>query len=98
MSNGKVKVIIRIMPKGDEIDADLPIKATADQIIKKLLSDQNLKLPQKDPQGAKINYELLCKETGKTIESKETLVKAGVKDDHTLLLSPKVIAGYKKAK
>ena len=94
MADQKVKVIIRVMPSGDEIDATLPVKATAAQIIKKLLSDSNLKLSKNDNQGNPITYELQCKQSGKNLSQKgESLEQAGVKDGNTLLLTPSVIAG-----
>jgi hypothetical protein len=93
MADQKVKVIIRVMPSGDEIDAALPAKATADQVIKKLLSDANLKLSKADTQGNPISYALRWKEGGKDLGQNESLEKAGVKDNDTLLLTPSIIAG-----
>ncbi|UCH92831.1 MAG: hypothetical protein JSV88_21385 [Candidatus Aminicenantes bacterium] len=93
MADQKLKVIIRVMPSADEIDAALPAKATASQIIKKLLSDTNLKLPKADPQGNPITYNLRWKEGGKDLGQNESLEKAGVKDNDTLLLTPNIIAG-----
>lgn len=91
MADQKVKVIIRVMPNSDEIDATLPVKATAAQIIKKLLSDPNLKLSKNDPQGNPISYVLHCKRSGKNVT--DSLEKAGVKDGDVLLLTPSVTAG-----
>lgn len=94
MADQKVKVIIRVMPNGDEIDATLTVKATADQIIKKLMTDPKLKLQKNDTQGKPISYELLCKESGKNLsQNKLSLEQAAVKDGDTLLLTPSVIAG-----
>ncbi len=90
--NSKVDIVIRVMPKGDEIDATLPLKATGEQVVTKLLSDPNLKLPKTDPQGQAITYKLMCKDTGKEVK-KETLEEAGIKKGYTLLLTPEVIAG-----
>lgn len=94
MAEQKVNVIIRVMPNGDEIDASLPVKATADQIIKKLLGDANLKMSKTDNQGQQLTYELLCKESGKNLSNENlSLEGAGVKEGDTLLLAPTPIAG-----
>ena len=90
--NSKVDVVIRVMPKGDEIDATLPLKATGKQVVQKLLSDPSIKLPKADPQGQTITYKLMCKDTGKEV-NKETLEQAEIKKGYILLLTPDVIAG-----
>lgn len=87
----KVSVVIRVMPKGEDIDSSLPVKANGNQIVQKLLSDPSLGVPQSNSQG-QISYKLLHKESGNDIRTK-TLEESNVKDGHTLILTPDVIAG-----
>lgn len=94
MAEQKVKVIIRIMPSADEIDATLPTKATAKQIVTKMMSDPNIKMNKKDHNGMPINYDLISKKSGKNLSEKnDSLEGAGVKENDVLLLAPSIIAG-----
>ncbi len=82
-----VKVIIRVIPQGMEIDATLPLRVTGEQVIKKIVEDTGLDIPKVDLEGQTITYELFCKDTGEEIKS-ETLLEAGIKDGYILFLTP----------
>jgi len=88
----KVKVVIVVLPKGDEIDSNLPLEGTGEQIVKKLVETPSLNIPQKDQQGQAISYSLMHKESG-TVIGKQKLKDVGVKDNDKLILQPNIVAG-----
>jgi hypothetical protein len=87
----KVKVIIVVLPKGDEIDANLPLEGTGEQIAKKMLTIKASNIPNKDLSGNTISYSLIYKRTGIVI-GKSKLKDFGVKDNDVLILQPNIKA------
>lgn len=88
-----IKVIIRLMPSGDEVDVDLPTTATGSEVIDALLDDPGLGIKKRGVDGNLITYKLSCKETGRDIGRSRTLRESGVKANFTLLLMPDLVAG-----
>ena len=92
-TNDKVKVTIKVLPNGAEIESNLPLEGTGVAIVQKILSDVNLKIPEKDAGGQDITYKLMHKETGTEI-AKKTLKEVGVKEGDNLIMQPVAVAGF----
>ncbi len=86
-------VIVRILPKGEEVDMELPATSTGKVIKESLLDHPDLDIPKVDDEGNLYSYKLVSKGSGKEIKDALTLYEAGVKSDDTLLLMPTIIAG-----
>jgi len=86
-------VIVRILPRGEEVDMELPATSTGKVIKESLLDHEELHIPKYDEEGSQYSYKLVSKGSGKEISDAVTLYEAGVKDGDTLLLMPTIIAG-----
>lgn len=74
-----------------EVNAKLPLRATGNQIIKKMLADVTLGIPSSNAQGS-LTYKLTHKQSTTDIRNQQ-LKEINVKNGHTLFLLPDVIAG-----
>ena len=79
------------MPKGDELDVELPVFSTGRQIADELLSANVA--PRTDPEGNPLIYELISKAGNVKIEDDKTLHDLNIRDGETLYLVPKMVAG-----
>ena len=86
-----INITIRIMPKGDELDVELPEFSTGKQIAEELLSANVA--PRTDPEGNPLIYELISKAGNIKIEDDKTLHDLNIGDGETLYLVPKMVAG-----
>lgn len=91
-SDREIGVVVRVMPNADDIDVNLPLSATALDVIETLL-ESGLGIPRVDQQGNGISYKLAPKGSNRAINEGETLGEAQVKDGDILLMMPQVIAG-----
>ena len=87
-----INVIVRILPQGDELDVELPIFSTGKDILDELLAADLV--PKADPQGNPYSYQLITKDRGSEVDYSKTLTDQGVRDGNTLLLAPKLVAGF----
>ncbi len=86
-----INITIRIMPKGDELDVELPIYSTGKQIAEELLSANVA--ARHDPEGNPMIYELISKAGNVKIADDKSLHDLGIRDGETLYLVPKMVAG-----
>lgn len=86
-----ISITVRIMPKGDELDVELPVYSTGRQIADELL-DSNV-AARHDPEGNPLVYELISKAGNVRIEDDKSLHDLGIRDGETLYLVPKMVAG-----
>lgn len=86
-----ITVIIRLLPRGDELDVELPLFSTGKEIVEELLNADLV--PRTDPQGNPYTYKLIHKDSSLEIVQEKTLFDLGVKDGNTLLLTPQLVAG-----
>lgn len=87
-----IKVIVRLLPSGDELDVELPLYSTGKEIVDELLN-AGLGVERNDPQGNPYMYKLVLKDTGMEIVPEKTLYDLNVREGQTLLLTPKLVAG-----
>lgn len=96
MSNSSdvINIVIRVMPRGDELDVELPLFSTGKEIIEELVSAEVA--PRTDPEGNPYVYELISKMSYTKIGEDKTLYDVGVQEGETLYLTPKLVAGSKQ--
>ena len=88
----KIKVIVRVFPNNEDVDVDLPLNATANDVIETLLEagiGDRL-----DNSGNPITYTLTPKGKNVVIEENETLGSAQVQDGDVILMTPVFVAGF----
>ncbi len=85
-------VTIRIMPKGQELELELPSDSTGAEIINELLNHPDLNFDKKDPEGNRYTWQLYSKSAAKSIPDNKTLWDCGVNDGDTILMSPVIVA------
>ncbi len=87
-----INIIIRVLPSGDELELELPLHTTVKEIIDELVSSGYV--PGSDPQGNPYSYDISVKgDTNKQIMPEKTLYDIGIKNESTLLLMPRLVAG-----
>jgi len=84
-------VVLRVMPRGDEFDVELPSGSTAQEIIDEMIKAEIV--PFLDPEGKPYVYELISKEGSGVIPKSKSLLDCGVKEGDTLYFVPKIVAG-----
>ena len=90
MSSEDINVTVRIMPKGEELEIELPPLMTGHEIINEIL--EHGAAPRTDPEGNAYSYELISKTTNTKIEM-QSLHDCNVKNGEILYLTPKLVAG-----
>ena len=90
MPGQEINLMVRIMPKGEVLEVELPLLATGRQIIEEIL--EYGAAPRTDPEGTPYSYELISKRTNAKIED-QTLDDCGIHEGETLFLTPKLVAG-----
>lgn len=85
----EIRLTIKILPSGEEVDIDLPITSTPKEIIAELIR-HNL-APASDSSGNEINYSLSG--NNRALGEDETIEEAGLKEGDSLLMIPKIVAG-----
>ena len=91
MNKDVINIVIRVMPKGDELDVELPLFTTAKEIIEELIRANVV--PRTDPGGNYYSFELISKINNSIILEKQTLHDIGIKEGDVLYFVPKIIAG-----
>ncbi len=86
-----INITVRIMPKGDELDVELPVFSTGKQIAEELLSSNVAS--RNDPEGNPLFYELISKAGNVKIEDDKSLHDLGIREGETLYFVPKMVAG-----
>ena len=86
-----INITVRIMPKGDELDVELPVYSTGKEITEELLTANVAS--RHDPEGNPLIYDLISKAGNIRIEDDKSLHDLGVRDGETLYLVPKMVAG-----
>ena len=81
----KVRVTVTDQAGGKTVTAELPLNAPMSRLLPALMTKMQL------PAGPQ--YGIMHKQSGKTLQSTDTLSGAGVKDGDTLRLVPNVTAG-----
>ncbi len=87
-----IKVIVRVVSTNEDIDVDLPLDATASDIIESLISGGVA--PEFDNSNNPITYHLTPK-TNRSIvlEEEQTLAEANIQAGDVILLTPVFVAG-----
>lgn len=88
----EISIMLRILPKGEEVGADLHITTTGKEIISELVS--NGIIPKNDPEGNPYVYELISKNNNAKISEDKTLLDSGIQDGAIIYVTPKLVAGY----
>ena len=88
----QLKLRVRIVHLGQEINLTLASEAQGNQIIKALLNNPKLKLAKLDAEGTPVEYRLTSKKTGKIID-KKTLEESNIQEGDLLLVHQEIIAG-----
>lgn len=86
-----LNIIIRIMPRGDEVEVELSPYSTGKEIINELVGAGVA--PRNDQEGVAYVYELISKRSSQRIGDEKSLFDAGIKDGEILYLAPKLVAG-----
>lgn len=86
----EINVLVRIMPKGEELEIELPLLLTGQEIIDEIL--QHGAAPRTDPEGNQYSYELISKRTNTKIDA-QSLHDCGINDGEILYMTPKLVAG-----
>lgn len=87
-----IKVIVRIVSSNEDIDVDLPLDATANDVIETLLEAGVA--PRNDNSGTPITYQLTPKNRRSiVIEEEQTLESAQIQEGDVLLMTPIFVAG-----
>jgi hypothetical protein len=92
-ANDTISIIVRVMPRGDELEVELPLFSTGKEIIEELLSAEVA--PRRDPENNPYVYELISKVANTKISDNKTLFDVGIRNGETLYLAPKLVAGSK---
>lgn len=87
----EISVVVRVLPNNEDIDVNLPLDATASDVIETLL-DNNIG-QRSDTQGNPITYRLAPKGKNMSLAEDETLGDAGVQNGDILLMMPDFVAG-----
>ena len=86
-----LKIVVRIMPGGEQLDVELPRFSTGAEILKGLLDEGAA--PRQTREGEPLIYELISKTANVRIEEQKTLHDLGIGDGETILLVPDLVAG-----
>jgi len=85
MADSKIRVTVSDQAGGKTVTAELPATAPMSRLLPALV--QKMQLP------SNVQYGIQHKQSGKQLQSNDTLSGAGVKDGDTLRLLPNVTAG-----
>lgn len=85
----KIKVTVRVLPAGNEVVVGVPPHILGSELITAILNKPDLNLARKNSDGVLLQYELVCKETGREVAGNASLVEAGVRENNTIVMSPK---------
>ena len=88
-----IKVIVRVVSANMDIDVDLPLNATANDIIETLL-DEDI-APRNDHSGNPITYHLTPKGKNTILGEDDTLTDAKIQEGDVILMTPVFVAGAK---
>lgn len=91
MSTTSIKVIVRVLPQNEDVDVELPLNATAKDVIESLL-DSGIG-QRNDNVGNPITYNLTPKGRNIVIDENETLGAAQVQEGDVILMTPVFVAG-----
>lgn len=91
METTNIKVIVRVVSANVDIDVDLPLNATATDIIETLLEEDVA--PRNDHAGNPITYHLTPKGRNVIIAEDETLADAKIQEGDVILMTPVFVAG-----
>lgn len=86
-----INIAIRVMPRGDELDVELPVFSTGKDIIDELLNSGVA--PRTDGEGNPYVYELISKASNVKIGENKTLIDLGIREGETIYFVPKLVAG-----
>ncbi|MBN8682933.1 MAG: hypothetical protein J0L99_09770 [Chitinophagales bacterium] len=86
-----INITIRVMPKGDELEVELPVFSTGKDIIEELLGASVA--PRTDNEGQPYIYELISKSSNLKIGENKTLFDLGIRDGEAIYFVPKLVAG-----
>lgn len=86
-----LKIVVRVMPGGEQVDVELPRFSTGQEILEGLLNEKVA--PRQTQQGEPLFYELISKTSNVRIEDNKTLHDLGIRDGETILLVPDLVAG-----
>jgi hypothetical protein len=89
--NEMIKIVIRVLPGGDEYDVEVPQESTGQEVIDEMISAQLA--PRADERGNPFTYELFDKDLNREIRPGSSLKGLQVRSGHTLMLTPKLVAG-----
>lgn len=87
----EITITVRLPFNGDELEVELPMTATGEQIIDELIKGEML--PKVDQAGDVYIYKLVVKRTSDELKLHKTLGDAGIRSEDTLVVAPKVKAG-----
>lgn len=85
----KIRLIVRILPDGQEVKTGVPAHTLGSELITAILNKPGLDISRRNSDGALLQYELTCKETGREFPINSTVQEAGIKDKNTIVMSPK---------
>ena len=86
-----LSIIVRVMPKGEEHEVDLPRFTTGREIREALLGEGVA--PRVDHEGNHFTYKLVTKQSHVTLDDGKSLHDLGIKDGETILFIPDLVAG-----
>lgn len=86
-----INIAIRVMPRGDELEVELPVFSTGKDIIEELLNANVA--PRTDNEGQPYVYELISKASNVKVGENKTLYDLGIRDGETIYFVPKLVAG-----
>lgn len=86
-----LKIIVRVMPGGEQLDVEMPRFSTGQEILEGLLEQEVA--PRQTKQGEPLFYELISKTNNVRIEDHKTLHDLGILEGETILLVPDLVAG-----
>lgn len=85
----KIKITVRILPSGKEVVVGVPTSTLGSELVHAILTKPDLNLSRRSSDGTLLEYELVCKETGREVGFNATLSEAGVRENNTIVMSPK---------
>lgn len=87
----EISVIVRVLPKNEDVDVNLPVEATAHDVIESLL-DEGVGV-RVDQNGQPVSYRLIPKGKNSEIDENESLGQAKIQNGDILLMTPTIVAG-----
>ncbi len=84
-----INIAIRVMPKGDELEVELPVFSTGKDIIEELLNANVA--PRHDGEGNINVYKLISKASNIKIGESKTLYDLGIREGETIYFVPELV-------